>query len=75
MLITRKTCPNCRVAEAQLDKAGFRYENLTAEEHMDLCARYGVKGAPTLVIAQGENVEKYYGVAEIRKFLQSEKAV
>ena len=32
-LFTRTTCPNCRVAEKMLDKAGFAYENLTAEEH------------------------------------------
>ena len=36
-LFTRTTCPNCRVAEKMLDKAGFAYENLTAEEHPELC--------------------------------------
>ena len=48
-LFTRTTCPNCRVAETMLDKAGFAYENLTAEEHPELCREYGIKGAPTLV--------------------------
>ena len=41
-LFTRTTCPNCRVAEKMLDKAGFAYENLTAEEHPDLCREYGI---------------------------------
>ena len=64
-LFTRTTCPNCRVAEKMLDKAGFAYENLTAEEHPELCREYGIKGAPTLVLSDGVHFEKYYGVAEI----------
>ena len=68
-LFTRTTCPNCRVAEKMLDKAGFSYENLTAEEHPDLCREYGIKGAPTLVLSDGVHFEKYYGVAEIKKLL------
>ena len=68
-LFTRTTCPNCRVAEKMLDKAGFAYENLTAEEHPELCREYGIKGAPTLVLSDGVPFEKYYGVAEIKKLL------
>ncbi len=68
-LFTRTTCPNCRVAEKMLDKAGFTYENLTAEEHPELCREYGIKGAPTLVLSDGVHFEKYYGVAEIKKLL------
>ena len=68
-LFTRTTCPNCRVAEKMLDKAGFAYENLTAEEHPELCREYGIQGAPTLVLSDGVHFEKYYGVAEIKKLL------
>ena len=68
-LFTRTTCPNCRVAEKLLDKAGFAYENLTAEEHPELCREYGIHGAPTLVLSDGVHFEKYYGVAEIKKLL------
>ncbi len=68
-LFTRTTCPNCRMAEKMLDKAGFAYENLTAEEHPELCREYGIKGAPTLVLSDGVHFEKYYGVAEIKKLL------
>ncbi len=70
-LFTRVTCPNCRVAEKLLDKAGFTYENLTAEEWPALCRQYGIKGAPTLVVSDGVHFEKYYGVAEIKKYVQS----
>ena len=68
-LFTRTTCPNCRVAEKLLDKAGFAYENLTAEEHPELCREYGIQGAPTLVLSDGVHFEKYYGVAEFKKLL------
>ena len=69
ILFARATCPNCRVAEAMMTKAGFPFEKLIAEEHVDLVNKYGVKGAPTLVLTDGENFEKFYGVPEIKKFL------
>ena len=69
ILFARTTCPNCRVAEAMMTKAGFAFEKLIAEENAELVNRYGVKGAPTLVVTDGVNTEKYYGVPEIKKFL------
>jgi ribonucleoside-triphosphate reductase len=74
LFFSRLTCPNCRAAEAQLSKAGFAYEKLIAEENRDLVEKYGIKGAPTLVLTDGVNFEKFYGVPEIKKFLTSEKA-
>jgi len=71
LLFSRVTCPNCRVAENLLTKAGVAYEKLIAEENIDLCRAYGIKGAPTLVIADGENHTNYYSVPEIKKYLAS----
>ena len=71
LLFSRVTCPNCRVAENLLGKAGVAYEKLIAEENVDLCRAYGIKGAPTLVIADGENHTNYYSVPEIKKYLAS----
>ena len=71
LLFSRVTCPNCRVAEGLLAKAGVAYEKLIAEEHVDLCHKYGIKGAPTLVITDGENHVNYYSVPEIKKYLAS----
>ena len=65
------TCPNCRVAEQLLSKAGVPYEKLIADENIELCKKYGVKGAPTLVITDGENAVNYYSVPEIKKYLAS----
>ena len=69
ILISRLTCPNCRVAEQLLGKSGLAYEKLIAEENADLCRKYGVKGAPTLIITDGENHQNYYSVPEIKKYL------
>jgi ribonucleoside-triphosphate reductase len=69
ILFARVTCPNCRIAEQQLTKAGFPFEKRIAEENVDLVKEYGVKGAPTLVVVTGDQAEKYYGVPEIKQFL------
>ena len=69
VLFTRVTCPNCRIAENLLGKAGISYEKLIAEENVDLCRKFDIKGAPTLVAVNGEHATKFYGVPEIKKFL------
>ena len=71
ILFSRVTCPNCKVAENLLGKAGVAYEKLIADDNKELCLRYGVKGAPTLVITDGENHVNYYSVPEIKKYLAS----
>ena len=71
LLFSRVTCPNCRVAENLLGKAGIAYEKLIAEENVDLCRAYGIKGAPTLVIVNGESHTNFYSVPEIKKYLAS----
>ena len=69
VLFSRVTCPNCRVAENLLAKAGIPYEKLIADENIELCKAYGIKGAPTLVITHGDTFESHYSVPEIKKFL------
>ncbi len=71
ILISRVTCPNCRVAENLLNKAGVSYEKLIAEENLDLCREYDVKGAPTLILTDGGKFEKFYSVPEIKKYIAS----
>ena len=69
MLFTSATCPNCKLAVALLDKAGYAYKKVLATEQPDLVAKYGVKQAPTLIVAQGDEFVKYKGVSEIRGML------
>ena len=71
LLFVRKTCPNCRAAEAHLKKAGVDCRILVAEENADLVRRLNIKGAPTLVVPKGDQAQLYYGVPEIKKYIQS----
>jgi len=71
LLFSRVTCPNCRVAEGMLSKAGVAYEKIIADEVPDLCRQYGIKGAPTLVVAGENGYQSYYSVPEIKKYLAS----
>ncbi len=71
LLFSRVTCPNCRVAEQLLNKAGVAFEKLIADENVELCKQYGVKGAPTLVITDGGLTASYYSVPEIKKYIAS----
>ncbi len=69
LLFTTATCPNCRIACQYLDKAGYAYEKLLADEHADLARKYGVQQAPTLVLIDGENFEKIAGAGAIKRFV------
>ena len=68
-LFTTATCPNCKIAYSILDKAGYAYEKLLANENTDLVEKFGVKQAPTLVVVSGGSFEKYSGVSDIKKML------
>ncbi len=70
-LFTTSTCPNCKIACSLLDKAGFPYEKLLANEHADKAEMFGVKQAPTLVIVRNGAFEKYNGVSDIKKMLNA----
>ena len=69
LLFATATCPNCKIACALLDKEGFAYTKLLANENVELVNKYGVKQAPTLVIIHGDGFEKYAGVSDIKKYL------
>jgi len=70
MLFATRTCPNCRQAEALLQKAGVPYQKVVAEESPDLTTRYGVRQAPTLVV-QGESIT---GLGPIKRFAEEHRA-
>ncbi len=68
-LFTTATCPNCKIAKSILDKAGYAYTALLANENVDLVNELGVKQAPTLVVVKNGEASKYAGVSEIKKNL------
>ena len=69
MLFTTKTCPNCSIAKAQLEKKGVEYETVLAEENADLAKKYGIMQAPTLVAIEGDTFTPYVGVPGVIKYL------
>ncbi|MBQ7364387.1 MAG: ribonucleoside triphosphate reductase [Clostridia bacterium] len=71
MLFTTPTCPNCKVAKMKLDKAGIAYDVINANESPDLVSRFGVKGAPTLVVAGSKKYDIYKGVSDIIKYIET----
>ncbi len=73
-LFKTATCPNCKIALAQLAKANIAVEEIMAYENQDLAVKLGVKQAPTLVVVSGGAIEKFAGVAEIKKFIDSAKS-
>ena len=68
-LFTTATCPNCKIACATLDKAGYEYTKLLADENAELAQELGIKQAPTLVVIKNGEATKYTGVSDIKKFL------
>ena len=69
VLFTTKTCPNCKVAAALLEKAGIPFEKLLVEENRELAKDYGLKQVPALVIKDESGNSTYVGVPEIKKYL------
>ena len=72
ILISRTTCPNCRVAESLLAKKGVAFEKYIAEENLEPCRKFGIKGAPTLVVEGPDGFQTYYSVPEIKKYLANQ---
>ena len=65
------TCPNCKIAESLLTKAGVAYSKIIAQENVELSEAIGIRQAPTLVNVKDGNIEKYPSVVNIKKFLQN----
>lgn len=72
LLFTTKTCPNCKMIEGMLDRAGFHYEVIDAEEHPDLSRKYDIMQAPTLVMVHGNETDTYVNASSILKYVNRE---
>ena len=67
-LFTTRTCPNCKIARSDLEKAGLAYQVMDVSEHMDLVAQYGIQQAPTLIVRHSGAVEKLVNASVIKKY-------
>ncbi len=75
LLFATKTCPNCKMAAMFLEKAGIAYEKIYAEENAELVEQFGIKQAPTLVVAEnGKEILKAVNLSNIRKYIDSVEA-
>ena len=70
MLFATRTCPNCKMAEMFLDKAGISFKKIYADENAELTAKYEIRQAPTLIITDGERFDKIVNVSNIRKYIE-----
>ena len=70
-LFKTATCPNCKVALANLAKAGISVNEVMVYENQELALTLGVKQAPTLIVVSGGQIEKFSGVPEIKKFIDA----
>ena len=73
ILFTRNGCPNCKTSKMMLDKAGFIYTVINAEEDKETTLKFGIKKAPTLLVPNGNSYELYDNASEIRKYIESNK--
>ena len=70
-LFTTKTCPNCAIAKELLKDVA--YIPVDAEENPDLCRKYFVISAPTLVVENATGTHKYELVSTIKKYVDNLK--
>ena len=69
LLFATKTCPNCKIAAKLLEDAGISFEKLYVEDNRELAASLGLKQAPTLIVRDGDNVQKFVNVVGVREFI------
>lgn len=56
------------MAKTFLDRANLAYDVIIADEDVEATRMYGVKQAPTLVVINGNDVERIVNVSNIRRF-------
>ena len=72
-LFITKTCPNCKLAREYLKNE--KYVIIDAEENIELATRYKVMQAPTLVVVDGDMINKYTNAFNIKKYMEEKATV
>ena len=73
ILFATTTCPNCKMAETFLNKAGIAHEKIYADKSPDDAKRYDIKMAPTLVVIKDGQAEQIQNLSNIKKFIEDNK--
>ena len=71
-LFTTKTCPNCKSAKEMMK--GLDFITVDAMEQPELTEKYGIMQAPSLVVINGSDVEKYVNASNIKRFVDAQKS-
>lgn len=72
ILFGTHTCSNCKMAVKELEKHGAAFTEIFAEEHPELAEKYQVQSAPTLLVTQGDTLNKIEGFGPIRAFIKKQ---
>ena len=57
-----------------LNKRGIQYTIVDAEENPDLCRKYNIVQAPTLVMVRGDEADTYANASNILKYVNEQRA-
>lgn len=69
LLFTTKTCPNCKIVKEALQSSGISYKAIEAEENAELCDKYSIMQAPSLVQLQNDSYIVHSNASNILKFI------
>jgi ribonucleoside-triphosphate reductase len=75
VLLSTKTCPNCKLAKNFLSEAGWNYrvEYVEDADGRETAEELGITSAPTLVVRDKGNTKLYENVSNIRGFIMEEE--
>ncbi len=73
LLFATTTCPNCKMAEQFLNKAGVAFEKVYADQNPALAEQYDIHQAPTLVQVADGAVNKIVNLSNIKAFAEQAK--
>mgnify|MGYP006050005387 CR=1 FL=1 len=59
--------------ESEVDPMIYRIQVVDAEEHPELTDAYGIMQAPTLVIVNNGEVQKFVNASNIKKYVDSKR--
>jgi len=69
-LFTTKTCPNCKIAKTYLED--MKYQTIDAEENAELAYQFKIMQAPTLVVIQDGQVDRYVNASNIKRYVEDQ---
>ncbi len=77
VLLATQTCPNCKIAKAEMEKAGIEYHVIYAEDEAGakLAGEYGVTAAPTLFVPAETGYTVYSGVSDILGYIKEQAKI